>query len=251
MTVKMFGIEMDRLSLPEAVAEVLDWTSQPERACRYVVTPNVDHAVMYQENPALRAAYRDASLILADGAPVVWASRLLGRPLPERVTGADLTPALFAAYTGEEPLTVFLLGAGPGVAQRAATAIEQRWPRVKVVGCYSPPLGFEHRAAENNEIIARVNEVQPDILVLGLGAPKQELWIHRHYTLLQAKAALCVGAAIDFLAEEKSRAPQLVQKAGLEWMHRLLSEPRRLFRRYARDAWIFPQLMWREWRAGV
>jgi N-acetylglucosaminyldiphosphoundecaprenol N-acetyl-beta-D-mannosaminyltransferase len=247
-TVKMFGMEMNRMSSQEAVAEVLRWIDEDDGTCRYVVTPNVDHAVMFQENPALRASYEEASLILADGAPVVWASHLLGRPLPERVTGSDLTPAIFAAYTGERPLKLYLLGAAPGVAQRAAVEIEKQWPLIKVVGSYSPPLGFEHNERENESIIARVNADQPDLLILGLGAPKQELWIHRHHKRLTASAALCVGATIDFLAGEKSRAPKIVQRAGLEWMHRLLSEPRRLFRRYARDAWIFPQLMWREWR---
>jgi N-acetylglucosaminyldiphosphoundecaprenol N-acetyl-beta-D-mannosaminyltransferase len=247
----MFGISLNRLSQHEAVAEVLSWLAEPVRECRYVVTPNVDHAVMFQENHALREAYREASLVLADGAPVVWASRLLGRALPERVTGADLTPALLAAYQGTDPLRVFLLGAGPGVAQRAARNIEQRWKRVSVVGTYSPPLGFERDDRENEAIITRVNATTPDLLVLGLGAPKQELWIHRHHARLQTKAALCVGAAIDFLAGEKQRAPRIVQRAGLEWLHRLATEPRRLLRRYARDAWLFPQLLYREWRANV
>jgi N-acetylglucosaminyldiphosphoundecaprenol N-acetyl-beta-D-mannosaminyltransferase len=248
-TVKLFGIEMNRVNMQQAVREVLRWVGEHRGDCRYVVTPNVDHTVMFQENAALRAAYADASLVLADGAPVVWASRLLGRALPERVTGADLTPNLFAAV--QEPLTVYLLGAAAGVGERAAAKIQQRWPAVKVVGTYSPPLGFEHREEENEAIIERINAVAPDLLVLGLGAPKQELWIHQHRTRLHVSAALCVGAVIDFLAAEKARAPQYVQRAGLEWLHRLMSEPRRLFRRYARDAWIFPQLMWREWRASV
>ena len=250
-TIKLFGIEMNRVNMREAVQEVLRWVAAREGVCRYVVTPNVDHTVMFQENPLLRDAYEAASLVLADGAPVVWASRLLGRPLPERVTGADLTPALFSAASPSQPLTVYLLGAGPGVAQRAAGNIEKHWPHVKVVGTYSPPLGFERNETENESIIARINAVSPDVLVLGLGAPKQELWIHRFHERLDVSAALCVGAVIDFLAAEKSRAPQYVQRAGLEWLHRLMSEPRRLFRRYARDAWIFPQLMWREWRAGA
>jgi N-acetylglucosaminyldiphosphoundecaprenol N-acetyl-beta-D-mannosaminyltransferase len=248
---RLFGIEIDALQLPEAVEQIFAWVGQQEHRCRYVVTPNVDHTVMFQENPLLREAYRDASLVLADGAPVIWASRLLGRPLPERVTGSDLTPAVFAAASPERPLTTFLLGAGPGVAQRAAHAIESRWPSVKVVGTYCPPLGFEKSDAENAAILDRVNEASPDILVLGLGAPKQELWIHRFAPRLKTSVALCVGATIDFLAGEKRRAPRVMQRAGLEWLHRVATEPRRLLRRYARDAWVFPQLMWREWRTGV
>lgn len=247
--VPLFGIEIDPLRMPEAVERVCEWIeNDPEPLCRFVVTPNVDHAVLLQESEPLRAAYRDAGLVLADGMPVVLASRLLGRPLPERVTGADLTPALFDAATAERPLTTYLLGAGPGVAERAAEQIHLQWPHVRVVGTYSPPLGFEKEAGENDAIIGRVNAVEPDILVLGLGAPKQELWVHAHHRRLRARAALCVGATIDFLAGEKPRAPIWMRSCGLEWLHRLCSEPQRLLARYAKDAWIFPQLVWQEWR---
>jgi N-acetylglucosaminyldiphosphoundecaprenol N-acetyl-beta-D-mannosaminyltransferase len=205
---------------------------------------------MFQENAALRDAYRDAALVLADGAPVIWAARLLRRTLPGRVAGSDLTPAVFAAAKKSRPLTTFLLGAAPGVAKRAAERIEARWPGVQVVGTYSPPLGFEKNDTENASIVERINAASPDLLVIGLGAPKQELWIHRFAPQLQTSVALCVGATIDFLAGEKKRAPKLLQQVGLEWLHRVASEPKRLLKRYARDAWIFPQLVWREWRAG-
>src|SRR4051812_6539700 len=146
---KLFGMEIDALRMPQAVDQVLAWAQQGERRCRYVVTPNVDHAVMFQENAALRDAYRDASLVLADGAPVIWAARLLRRTLPARVAGSDLTPAIFARAEKSRPLTTFLLGAAPGVAKRAAERIEARWPGVRVVGTYSPPLGFEKSDVEN------------------------------------------------------------------------------------------------------
>jgi N-acetylglucosaminyldiphosphoundecaprenol N-acetyl-beta-D-mannosaminyltransferase len=177
----------------------------------------------------------------------VWASRLLGQPLPERVTGADLVPSLFDASDASRPLTVFLLGAMPGVADRAAKNIEAHWPHVKVTGTYSPPFGFERDARENERILEMIAEASPDVLVLGVGAPKQELWIHEHRDRVAARVALCVGATIDFLADEKPRAPQWMQQTGLEWCYRLASEPRRLVGRYARDAWLFPQLVWREW----
>lgn len=233
--------------MDQAVQQIQAWVASGERRCRYVVTPNVDHVVLLQHRDDLRAAYRQAAMILADGAPVIWSSRLLGKPLPCRVAGSDLVPALFDAADEREPLRVHLLGAAPGVADRAAERIHERWPGVQVVGTYSPPLGFEKDDAENDAIIERVNAVQPDVLVLGLGAPKQELWIHRHYQRIQASAALCVGATIDFLAGEKRRAPKWMQSAGIEWLHRVCSEPRRLAGRYARDAWIFPQLFVREW----
>jgi N-acetylglucosaminyldiphosphoundecaprenol N-acetyl-beta-D-mannosaminyltransferase len=247
--IRLFGIEIDPLRMNEAVARVFEWLDESGAPCRFVVTPNVDHAVLVQSNAELHAAYRDAGLVLADGWPVVAASRLLRRRLPERVAGSDLTPALFAAARKERPVRVFLLGAAPGVGERAARNIRQRWPAVDVVGVYSPPLGFERDEQENRAILNRIHAAAPDLLIVGLGAPKQELWVHRHQHEIAARAALCVGATIDFLAGEKRRAPKLFQRLGLEWLHRMLSEPRRLVKRYARDAWIFPQLVWREWRA--
>lgn len=250
-SIRLFGIDMDAVRMTDAVGQVMDWT-QSAGPCRYVVTPNVDHAVMFQEREDLRQAYADASLVLADGFPVVVASRLLGKKLPERVAGSDLAPALFemTCQSGcQEALRVYLLGAAPGVAERAAKNIEARWPSVKVVGTYSPPLGFERNDAENEAILARIAEAKPEVVLLGLGAPKQELWVHRHRERIESNVVLCVGATIDFLAGERSRAPVWMRKTGLEWLHRVASEPRRLIKRYARDAWIFPQLVWREWRS--
>jgi N-acetylglucosaminyldiphosphoundecaprenol N-acetyl-beta-D-mannosaminyltransferase len=253
-TVQLFGMTVDKLTMAETVDLVLQWGRAPrEAACRFVVTPNVDHAVLFQTDEPLRAAYRDASLVLADGAPVVVASRLLRRGLPERVPGSDLAPALFKrvaanAESNNSPLRVFLLGAGPGVAERAAANITARWPGVEVVGTLSPPLGFERDAAENGRILAAIADAQPDVLLVGFGAPKQELWVHAHADRIDAKVALCIGATIDFLAGEKQRAPRWMRRLGIEWLHRLATEPRRLAKRYARDAWIFPQLVWREWR---
>jgi N-acetylglucosaminyldiphosphoundecaprenol N-acetyl-beta-D-mannosaminyltransferase len=248
--VPLFGMSINALNMRETVETLLAWCAATRGdACRYVVTPNVDHAVMYHENEALRAAYADASLILADGLPVVLASRLLGRALPERVAGSDLAPALFKYAGGlSRPLRVFLLGAAPGVAERAAANIVARWDNVAIAGVMSPPLGFERDEGENERILGAVAAAKPDLLILGLGAPKQELWMHAHADRLEAKVALCIGATIDFLAGEKQRAPRWMRRVGLEWFHRLASEPRRLAKRYARDAWIFPQLVWRDWR---
>jgi N-acetylglucosaminyldiphosphoundecaprenol N-acetyl-beta-D-mannosaminyltransferase len=246
--VSLFGIEIDAVCMSQAVERVYGWLREEATSCRYVVTPNVDHTVILQHHVELRRAYEGAGLVLADGFPVVWASRLVRRPLPELVPGSDLVPALFAVAEARGGAKIFLLGAAPGVADRAASCIEQRWPAVKVVGTYSPPLGFERDEAENARIIEMVNEAKPDILVLGFGAPKQELWIAKHHDKLQAKCALCVGATIDFLAGEKRRAPAWMRRLRLEWFHRLATEPRRLATRYARDAWVFPQLVWREWR---
>jgi N-acetylglucosaminyldiphosphoundecaprenol N-acetyl-beta-D-mannosaminyltransferase len=249
-TVEIFGMRIHAVREHEAHALVDSWASAPHDKLRYVVTPNVQHTMVFQENAAFREAYAGASLVIADGWPLVASSRLFGTPLPERVTGSDLLPALFDAARGERPRTVFLLGAAPGVGEVAAQKIHERWPNVRVVGAYSPPLGFEKSEAENAKILALVAETQPDILVVGLGAPKQELWTHRFRDQLRAKVALCLGGTIDFMAGTTKRAPVWVQKAKLEWVHRALSEPRRLGRRYAEHAVLFPALVARTWLAS-
>jgi N-acetylglucosaminyldiphosphoundecaprenol N-acetyl-beta-D-mannosaminyltransferase len=245
--VQLFGAFIDVVRMPQAVATLMEWIKAGANGrCHYVVTPNVDHTRLLHESAAFRDAYAVADMTLADGMPVVWASRLLGKPLPERVTGADLVPALFSAADESRPLRVFLLGALPGVADRAAAKIMARWQHVYVSGTYSPPFGFEKDAKQNNDILSRIAAAKCDVVVVGLGAPKQELWVHAHRERIEARVALCVGATIDFLAGEVRRAPLWVQSAGLEWCYRLLSEPRRLFRRYAQDALLFPQLVWAE-----
>ncbi len=246
--VDLFGVRIDGLRMGEAVRQILNWVDEPNRACRFVVTPNVDHTIMLQEHEGLRAAYDHADLVLADGYPVILASWLLGKTLPERVAGSDLVPALFGGGDPERPLRTFLLGAAPGVAERAADKIIERWQGVEIVDTYSPPFGFENDDAEQAHILARVEAARPDLLVVGLGAPKQEVWVNEQRENLACSVALCVGATIDFLAGEKDRAPRWVQDVYLEWLYRMLSEPRRLFWRYMKDAWVFPQLVWREWR---
>jgi N-acetylglucosaminyldiphosphoundecaprenol N-acetyl-beta-D-mannosaminyltransferase len=243
---KLFGIEIDAMDMGEAVATLRDWIESPSGECRYVVTPNVDHAVLLQENSGLRESYDEAGLILADGHPIIWASRLLNQPLPERVAGSELVPHLFDDFERTGKLSVFLLGAAEGVGVRAAENMKKIWPSIDTVGVYSPPLGFEKDPEECENILNRISVCKPDVVVVGLGAPKQELWVHKYYQKMDAKAALCVGATIDFLAGEKKRAPVWMQKGGLEWLHRMCSEPKRLVKRYAKDAWVFPQLVWKQ-----
>lgn len=244
---QLFGVEIDAVRMDEALERIFRWIDEPQERCQFVVTPNVDHTVLLRENEQLRAAYRDSGLVLADGHPVVMASRLLGKPLPERVPGSDLVPQLFSAADNHTPITTFLLGAAEGIADLAAEKIESTWENVYVTGTYSPPLGFESDESELEKILKLIDRAQPDVLIVGLGAPKQELWTHKFQDRIRARVALCVGATIDFLAGEKKRAPRWVQAIGMEWLHRISTDPKRLFKRYAKDAWIFPQIVWKEW----
>jgi N-acetylglucosaminyldiphosphoundecaprenol N-acetyl-beta-D-mannosaminyltransferase len=248
--IELFGMQIHSVRQEQVLGQIEQWLGKPFERLHYVVTPNVQHTMVYQENAAFREAYSEASLVIADGWPLVWSSRLLRNPLPERVAGSDLLPLLFDRTILGKPFSIFLLGAGPGVGERAAREIHRIWPKVTVVGTYSPPFGFEHDPAENERIVARIAELAPDLLVVGLGAPKQELWTYRFRNELRAKVALCVGASIDFIAGEKERAPEWMQKGGLEWLHRALTEPKRLGRRYAEHAVLFPALVMKELRRG-
>lgn len=243
----IFGIRIDRVTMGQAIDRLSFWINQTQRTCRYVVTPNLDHAVQLQTNEALREAYRAASLVVADGWPLVTASRIFRDPLPERVAGSDLVPALFHALNESmSGGTVYLLGAAPGVAEYAARKIEQRWPRVRVVGTHSPPFGFDKNPAQSQEAIQRINRCSPDVLVVGLGAPKQELWLKQYQSQLSVGVAIAAGGTIDFLAGRQKRAPRWVQKLRMEWSHRLLTNPGRLTGRYARNAWHLPRLLLQE-----
>lgn len=243
--VSLFNCRIDAVTMQEALDAIERWIATADGICRYVVTPNVHHAVLLQHHADLRQAYADASLVLADGVPLLLAARLMGRRLPERVAGSDLVPALFDRCRNRR-LRVYLLGAAEGVADRAARRIEQRWPDVKVVGTCTPPLRFERDPGQNAAILARVLASRPDVLLVGLGAPKQEAWVHSHRRQIAAPVALCIGATIDFLAGHKPRAPRWMQRSGLEWLHRIATEPRRLLPRYVHDACVYPWLVCRE-----
>ena len=155
--VKIFGIEIDRLTMNQAVSRLLSWIDNQEYRCQYVVTPNVDHIVKLQNNEDFRTVYKHAEMVVVDGKPVLLASRLLNKSLPETVPGSDLCPALFEAARTKKKLRVFLLGAADGVADRAASAIQERWPWVEICGTYSPPMGFGASSPANEVALEKIN----------------------------------------------------------------------------------------------
>jgi len=248
--IDLFNINIDPITMRETVSCIFGWIEAAANGCQFVITPNVDHVVQVQTNKALQQAYGNASLVVTDGKPVVWAANLLGKQIPETVPGSDLVPEIFNyAQENQKPIKVFLLGAMPGVAEQAKRNIGQQWPIVKIVGTLSPEFGFDKNEKDSMDICKAVNNSGAEVLVLGLGAPKQELWIDKYGTHISARAALCVGATIDFLANEKPRAPMWMRTYGLEWLHRVLSEPKRLAKRYMVDAIVFPKIIFKEWRS--
>src|SRR5215468_8882405 len=197
-----------------------------------VFTPNVDHVVNVEKNPSFRVAYAGASLSLADGQPLVWTSRLLGAPLPEKVSGSDLLLPLIERAAARR-WKVYLLGGGAGVAEKAAKVLTTRFS-VDIVGCDAPLISLESDPAQDELVIDRIHRARPEILIVAFGAPKQELWLHRAGPRLRPTVGIGLGAALDFVAGAR-RAPAWMSRAGLEWLFRLAREPRRLSRRYLLD----------------
>ncbi|MDR7537079.1 MAG: WecB/TagA/CpsF family glycosyltransferase [Armatimonadota bacterium] len=242
--IQLGGIAIDAVGVSDAVAAVA--SALQARVRGYVVTPNVDHVVRARRMPHLRIVYEDAWLSLADGMPLVWASRLLRRPLPERTTGADLLPAL-CAMAAAQRYSVFFLGSSGHTAQRAASNLVARFPGLRVAGVYGSPARFSPDGPAAEAAVAAVAEAGPDLLFVGLGSPKQELFVHRHRARLACTVAICCGAAVDYAAGVRPRAPRWLQRAGLEWLWRLAHEPRRLWRRYLVDDMAFLGIVLREW----
>jgi N-acetylglucosaminyldiphosphoundecaprenol N-acetyl-beta-D-mannosaminyltransferase len=196
-----------------------------------VFTPNVDHVVLVEHDDAFRRAYEAADLTLADGMPIVWASRLLGTPLPEKISGSDLALPLMQRAE-REGWRVFLLGGAPGVGSKAAERLVVRFPRIAIVGTDAPRIDMTAPAVSRAEVIQRVRESKADLVLVAFGAPKQELWIAEAAPHLRPAVLIGVGASIDFIAGTARRAPVWMSASGLEWLYRFAQEPQRLWRRY-------------------
>ena len=200
----------------------------------WISTPNVDILRRAAYDEQVRALLGGADLVVADGAPVVWAARLSGQPLPERVAGSSLLWSLSTALAGHAG-RIFLLGGAPGVPERAGAALSRYAPGLVVAGALSPPWGFETDRRLVEEIRARVVDAAPDLVFVGLGCPKQERLIAELAPALPSVWWVGCGAALDFAAGQLRRAPRWMQASGLEWLHRMMRDPRRLARRYLVD----------------
>ncbi len=243
-SIELFGVKIHNLTMPEVIQRIETWFADEKK--HYLTTPNVDHIVQLQKDVEFQEAYQGASLVIPDGMPVIWASRLLGIPLKERVTGSDLFP-LVCGLAAREGRRLFLLGAKPGVAEIAARNLTGKFPGIQIAGWYSPPFGFENDLEENQKIVNLINESNSEILFVALGAPKQEKWVARYLSKVKAKVAFCVGAALDFEAGVLKRAPSWMQKMGFEWLWRLGQDPKRLWKRYLVEDMLFLKLFLRQW----
>ena len=197
----------------------------------WCITPNLDHLRRLTRDRKLRALYSHAALIVADGMPLIWASRIQGTPLPERVAGSSLISTLSAA-AGKQNRSIYLLGGDKGTAEQSAEVLKHQYPGVRIAGIYYPEFGFESDEAQMQKLIAHLTAANPDIVYVALGSPKQEWLIGQLRGYLPRAWWLGIGISFSFLSGHVKRAPQWMQRCGLEWLHRLCQEPRRLARRY-------------------
>ncbi|MGF1590167.1 MAG: WecB/TagA/CpsF family glycosyltransferase [Pleurocapsa sp.] len=198
-----------------------------------VFTPNVDHLVKLQKDREFYQVYQDADYRVCDSQLILYASRFLGQPIDEKVSGSDLFPAFYQYYSSDENVKIFLLGGLAGVAETARRRINAKVGRNMVIASYSPPLGFEKDPAECSKILEMINRSGANVLAVGVGAPKQEKWIGKYRASLPGVSTFfAIGATLDFEAGNLRRAPVWMSSAGLEWLYRLILEPGRLWKRY-------------------
>lgn len=230
--IKFMNTNIDNLTMAETLHEI-DKLIQ-KKNCSYVVTPNVDHIVRLEKDEELQKVYKNASLILTDGNPLIWISKWYKTPIKEKISGSDLFPRV-CQLAANKNYTMYLLGAAEGVADTAARNLMKKYPGLNIVGTYSPPFGFEKNEQEMNKIKTQIQDVHPDILIVGLGCPKQEKFMYYHCKELGVPISFGLGASIDFEAGNIKRAPKWMSNHGLEWLYRFSKEPKRLFKRYFVD----------------
>lgn len=235
------------LNVPIDNLTVLELLEKLNRTGGIVFTPNVDHLVKLQKDSSFYKAYEACQYRVCDSQIVKYAAKFLGTPIVEKISGSDLFPAFYEYNKNNEDIKIFLLGAADGIAKAASESINQKVGREIVVASYSPSFGFEKKKEECEKIIEIINQSGANVLAVGVGAPKQEKWIVEYKDkLTDIKIFLAIGATIDFEAGTKVRCPKWMSELGIEWLHRLLSEPQRLWKRYLIDSLPFFWLIFKQ-----
>lgn len=230
--VKFMNTFIDNVSLEEAISHI-EYCIQNHKVGQ-IITPNVDQIVRIEWDEYFKRICENCELLLVDGHPLLWTAKLYGNPFKEKICGSDLVPILcsIAAVKG---YSVFLLGAAPGVAQLAADNLQKQNPGLKVAGVYSPPLGFDKNPEEIKKINRMLKDSGADMLFVGMGVPKQDIFIYENMNEYDIPMSFSIGGTIDFIAGKQKRAPKWMRKIGFEWFYRLLSNPKRMFKRYIVD----------------
>lgn len=242
-SVRILGVRVDDVTMGEALDRLKQMADQG--GTHQVVTVNPEFIMRAQSDAVFRQVLDHADLAIPDGQGLLWAARVLGHRLRERVAGSDLAPAL-AELSARHGYRLYLLGAAPGVAEQAAAVLQQRYPGVQIAGLYAGSPAAE----EQDTIVARIVAARPHFVLVAYGAPAQDLWIHRNQPRMQAPVAMGVGGTLDFIAGVRKRAPMWMRRCGIEWLYRLIQEPKRWRRMLAlpRFAWRVVQCRLRDGR---
>jgi N-acetylglucosaminyldiphosphoundecaprenol N-acetyl-beta-D-mannosaminyltransferase len=225
----VLGVAFDALQIPDVMIRMRQWIARRE-ACRYIAVTGMHGITEARHHAEVRNAIAGAELVVADGMPVVWIGRWLGHSLARRVYGPELM-FRFCWETASTGCRHYFFGGAPGVVEQLVQSLEQKCPGIVIAGAYSPPFR-PSTPEEDAAIVSRINDAAPDVLWVGLGTPKQEIWMHQHRDKLRVPVMIGVGAAFDFLSARKRQAPLWMRERGLEWLFRLVQEPMRLWKRY-------------------
>ncbi len=237
--IKIINLEIDNIS-HQTLLEKLKMGG-------VVFTPNVDHIIKLQSDREFYCVYQQADYVVCDSQILLYASYFLGTRIVEKISGSDLFPSFYNHFKGDRQIKIFLLGGDNQTVNLARQKINHQVGREIIIGAYSPPFGFEKDPQECDRIIELINTSGATVLAVGVGAPKQEKWIIKHKPYLpKVKTFLAIGATINFEAGIVKRSPRWMSQVGLEWLYRLVSEPKRLWKRYPLDSWLFFWLLIRQ-----
>lgn len=240
--VKFMNTYIDNVTLDEAIDHIVGCIEN--RKISQVITPNVDQIVRMEWDDYFRKICDKCELLLVDGHPLMWIAKLYKKPFKEKICGSDLVPKL-CEVASQKGYSVFFLGAGLGVADIAARNMTKKNPGLKIAGTYSPPLGFEKNPHEIEKINEMLRQSKADMLFVGMGVPKQDIFIFENKEKYNIPVSFSIGGTIDFLAGKQKRAPRWVNKIGFEWFYRFLHDPKRMFKRYFINDMKIIKLIWK------
>lgn len=229
---RLLNTYVNNLSMSETISEIEKMIACEKKS--YIVAINVDVVMKIEHDPYLKKITDNADMVLVDGKPVIWVSKIHKNPVKAKISGSDLVP-LLCAEAAHNGYSMFIIGGKEGIAEKAKIRLEEQYPAINIVGTYAPPFGFENNPKELDKINNMISEKRPDLLIACFGCPKQEKWIYENYQKYDAKVSICAGATVDFLAGNVNRAPKWMSEHGLEWFYRFLQEPKRMFKRYFID----------------
>jgi len=235
-SIRVLDMRVDMVQIPDVLRAMEEWIVNQEYG-KYIVIANADSAMRSRKNDDFRKAVACSDFSVPDGMPLVWLGKMQGHKLKRRVYGPDLMQE-FCKLAVSKGYSNYFYGGAVGVPQRLKDALVQKFPELKVVGIYSPPFR-DLTDSEDEQIVAMINRANPDVLWIGLGCPKQEIWMYQHRDRLKVPVIVGVGAAFDFHSGTKKQAPRWMREHGLEWLFRLVAEPRRLWKRYIVDGAVF------------